>query len=786
MAWLSVKDFALLKGVSERAVRFGIAAGKYETREVEHPKRKDQVAFLIWNAEAAECGNAEATECGNAEATECGNAEAAECGNAEAGSDPDIKESITTELSPELISPDRDLQEQDGDAIGERSSHEAFNLESAGSNPAGVTNLSIVSNNSEATFKESLKVQAAEAQDVATCKQSLQVQPDHYADAGKLVPASGEIVNLPDLRPRVKEVPLKYKEMVDARLAVIQSAQASGDYALWLQSYQNGLHCVTQASVIGKLSLRTLYRWISDYKRDGVMGLCPGYSMESCRSSKVPEDVQNKLLKILLAPNQVMIGTAIKVVKDHYRLQRKDINCSERTMLRWVENWKREHIGEWTLAREGMKAYREKINRTVLRDWTITNVGDAWVSDGHTIEVLLIDPRDGKAKKYEIVAWLDAASRMPVGASINLTENTEAIQISFRNACLFTGYKPLIVYVDNGKAYKSKYFSGSKRTAEEIELELDGVFGRLGIEVINSQPYNAKAKIIERWWKSLQDQVERMTSGWTGSNAMAKPANLSRDEKYIKGKFAHEALTVEQFKGIFEYWALNIYGQQPHPDCPEKTRMQVFEEGSAQIPVDRRISPEDLNYMLLVIGKKKVGNQGITLNKAIYWNDSLVHYVSRELIVRWDFWDVRSILVYDERDRFVCQAGLRRLQDPLVKLRGEDSVAKRELEGELKQIRNLEKRNRQSTSEILKRVSDSTQDMYDQLPEGALTGLLNQTPLIPELSKEKSLDDRLLEMAAAAPEDADPEAKETAEEQPINPGLNNLAEVLGIQKRSRT
>jgi len=135
-----------------------------------------------------------------------------------------------------------------------------------------------------------------------------------------------------------------------------------------------------------------------------------------------------------------------------------------------------------------------------------------------------------------------------------------------------------------------------------------------------------------------------------------------------QSRFPHQAITVEQFKQIFEYWAIEIYGRKPHPDYPDKTRMEVFQEGSAEIPAERRITPEQLNFMLLAIERKRVSNQGITLNKAIYWAEEMIRYVGRDVTVRWDFWDVRSILVYDEADQFICQAPMRQLRDPLVKM----------------------------------------------------------------------------------------------------------------------
>jgi putative transposase len=445
-----------------------------------------------------------------------------------------------------------------------------------------------------------------------------------------------------------------------------------------------------------------------------------------------------------------------------------------------------------------MKAFRERVNRTVLRDWSDTKVGDAWVSDGHTIEVMLEDPRDGKAKKFELIAWFDAASRMPVGMHINLTENTEAIQLSFRNACIMAGHKPLAVYIDNGKAYKSKYFAGSAKTADDIEIELQGVYGRMGIETIHSMPYNAKAKIIERWWLSLQNQVERITTAWTGRNATSKPANMARDEKYIKSKFAHKPMTVAQFKALVEEWALEIYGAEAHPEQKEKSRLEVFLEGKEQVPQARRISPDELNWLLLTIDKKRVGTQGITISKMIYWHEAMVRLVGRDVIVRTDYWDVRSILVYDERDQFVCQAPLRTYTDPLVKIKGDDH-SRRTLEKDIAEVRAVEKKYKESANAILKRVADATTELYESLPEETRTAMLETAALIPELRHEQTQEEILAELQKdlstnytnlheLKEEELDSGAPATPPRNDTTPEderARELAEILGITKKKR-
>ena len=98
---------------------------------------------------------------------------------------------------------------------------------------------------------------------------------------------------------------------------------------------------------------------------------------------------------------------------------------------------------------------------------------------------------------------------------------------------------------------------------------------------------------------------------------------------------------------------------------------------------------------------------------------------------------------------------MRRFQDPLVKLRGDDSISKRSLEADLKDIKRIERLATQSTSELLKRVADATNDMVGRLPMPETT-LIDDRPLMPQLPpKEESIDDKIakLEYAELKPEE---------------------------------
>lgn len=95
---------------------------------------------------------------------------------------------------------------------------------------------------------------------------------------------------------------------------------------------------------------------------------------------------------------------------------------------------------------------------------------------------------------------------------------------------------------------------------------------------------------------------------------------------------------------------------------------------------------------------------------------------------------------------------MRRFQDPLVKLRGDDSISKRSLEADLKDIKRIERSATQSTSELLKRVADATNDMVGRLPMPETT-LIDDRPLMPQLPpKEETIDDKISKLEITKPE----------------------------------
>ena len=104
-----------------------------------------------------------------------------------------------------------------------------------------------------------------------------------------------------------------------------------------------------------------------------------------------------------------------------------------------------------------------------------------------------------------------------------LEENTQNIANALRNAILNMDKVPEYVYQDNGRAFKSKFFNGDSKFEE---LGFTGVYQKLGITPVYATPYNARAKVIERFFLDFQESFEKLMPSYIGTSIDNKPAYM--------------------------------------------------------------------------------------------------------------------------------------------------------------------------------------------------------------------------------------------------------------------
>ena len=415
--------------------------------------------------------------------------------------------------------------------------------------------------------------------------------------------------------------------------------------------------------VLGKISRGTLHRWknilngTEDYTK-----LIPQYKyvkVDEYRTCLTDEEIKI-FMGLLLHPNRLSIGKAIALTKYKLKEQGQSYIPADITFRKYANWFKKNNYDKWVLARDGEKALSDKVEPYIKRDASLLEVGDILVADGHNLAFNVINPFTGKPTRATLVGFLDWKSTALVGYEIMLEENTQCIASALRNAIINLDMIPKIVYQDNGRAFRAKYFTDDKGFTE---LGFQGLYSKLGIETVFARPYNARAKVIERFFKEFQEGFEKLLPSYVGSSVSNKPAYLMRNEKLHKQLHNDFVPTLEETIKMIDMW-LNFKNSQPCPNAPDKTIAEVLEERKKQ-----NIDINQLDDLMLATEVKTIQRNGIRFLNCDYFDERLYGFKSKVLI-KYNLFDLTSIKVYTTKGEYLCTAGRVTETHPMAKLLG--------------------------------------------------------------------------------------------------------------------
>lgn len=301
--------------------------------------------------------------------------------------------------------------------------------------------------------------------------------------------------------------------------------------------------------------------------------------------------------------------------------------------------------------RNGEKAWNDRCAISILRDWSLVEVGDVVIADGHTLNFESIDPDTGKPKRMTLLLFFDGGSRYPLGWEVMATENVACISSAFRRACIRLGKFPRVVYLDNGKAFRARFFDGCKDFEQAGFL---GLYRDLGCEVIHAWPYHGQSKPVERFFGTMHE-LEELTPSYTGWDIAHKPARLHRNEKLhrrLHEKLGRRPLTLEETYEWLAYW-FELYASRPQATTHLRGRTpgEVFEEGRGPgVDMDR------LTLLMLQKEIRNISKDGIRLDGRLFWHEALFNR-RHPVLVRYD-WQLSpyTVLVYDLDGNRLCEA----------------------------------------------------------------------------------------------------------------------------------
>ena len=416
-------------------------------------------------------------------------------------------------------------------------------------------------------------------------------------------------------------------------------------------------------NVLGKISRGSLHRWkasldgTEDYTR-----LIPNYkyvSVNEYRTCLTDEEIKI-FMGLLLHPNRICIGKAIALTKYKLKEQGQSFIPADITFRRYAKWFKDNNYDKWVLARDGEKALSDKVEPYIKRDASLLDVGDILVADGHKLAFQVINPFTGKPCRATLVGFLDWKSTALVGYEIMLEENTQCIASALRNAITNLDMIPKIVYQDNGRAFRAKYFTDDKGFGE---LGIYGLYAKLGIETVFARPYNARSKVIERFFKEFQEGFEKLMPSYVGSSIINKPAYLKRNEKFHSNLHNDYIPTIEETIKMIDMW-LKFKNSQPCTNAPNMTIAEVLENRKKQ-NIDKSL----LDDLMLATEVKTIQRNGVRFLNCDYFDERL-YGLRGKVLVKYNLFDLTNVKVFTTKGEYLCTAERVTETHPMAKILG--------------------------------------------------------------------------------------------------------------------
>ncbi|GHU77344.1 hypothetical protein FACS1894188_11430 [Clostridia bacterium] len=158
--------------------------------------------------------------------------------------------------------------------------------------------------------------------------------------------------------------------------------------------------------------------------------------------------------------------------------------------------------------RNGEKAYIGKCEPYIKRMYEDLSPNDMWVADNHTFDIMLYDGE--KPVRMSLTTFMDVRTRKIVGWCVTDNPCADATLYALKKGIKAFGI-PYTFYTDNGREFLARDVGGNggfrrKKKPKEGEIKPPTILEDLGIEFVTAIPKNARAKGIERTYKTLKEQ----------------------------------------------------------------------------------------------------------------------------------------------------------------------------------------------------------------------------------------------------------------------------------------
>ncbi len=405
-----------------------------------------------------------------------------------------------------------------------------------------------------------------------------------------------------------------------------------------------------------KISRRTLYQWVLDHEKGGILALAPILANKS--DYEIP-DWAPALMQLWSDPRKPSLTAVLEDLPAALKagVEMPSYDQARRFLANKVS------IVEKNRGRMGPQALKS-LQAFTRRDVSELWPGAVYTADGHTFRAKIEHPFHGQPFQPEITFTMDVFSKYIVGWSVGLAENSIGVLEALSHAIVERkdgrrSALPLIFYTDNGKGFKNEMFSSNAI----------GFFDRWGITQKTSLPYNSQARgVIERFNRNVRQWAKKLTS-YSGSELDKEAkryvdrARLQAAKKAQKTPFD---VTWEDFKAFIQD-QIDAYNNSPQSSLkryrdPEtkhwrhQTPVEAWDEWVAEGGKTRVIAIDDAADLMRPYERRTVARCEVRILNNVYFSHALEPYHGQEVLVGYDIHDANQIWVRDFEMRLLAVA----------------------------------------------------------------------------------------------------------------------------------
>lgn len=375
-----------------------------------------------------------------------------------------------------------------------------------------------------------------------------------------------------------------------------------------------------------RISIRSLHRWIKQYKENGLDGLKIKIRNDKGSYRELSENLAQVIEGLALQKPKRTVAAIHRQIVRYAQDNRLPIP-SYAIVSKIINNISPDLI---SLAHDGIKPYQQKYDLLYIREALRSN--QIWQADHTLLDIYVLDDC-GDIRRPWLTIIMDDYSRAIAGYYLSFNAPSslqtslafhQAIWIKNEKQWLVCGI-PEIMYTDHGCDFTSHHI-------EEVcaSLKIQLIFSTIG------KP-RGRGK-IERFFSTINQRVLQDLPGYVQQGTSVKKS---------------ECLTLEELELKLKFFILDEYNTQPHSTT--KIAPLIRWQSNHFLP-QLPETQESLDLLLLTVAKpRRVHRDGIKFQGFRYFSTTLAGFVGEDVIIRYNPRDLAEIRVF-HKNNFLCRA----------------------------------------------------------------------------------------------------------------------------------